>query len=123
MIHEKAKPLLEHITAHPGQSITEIAAALGMTQHMVRDRLSSLAAAKAIHCRIRRNSHSLSVYYPGENPPERSVLNAKLISLPPCPFEIPRTDRSETAPRGPIIAVTGKDGAWLTKRAIGRWGG
>lgn len=30
---------------------------------------------------------------------------------------------AETAPRAAVIKVGGRDGAWLTKRAIGRWGG
>ena len=44
------------------------------------------------------------------------------ISLPAAPLEIPVADRSETAPRGPLIRVDGRDGAWLTMRAVSRWG-
>lgn len=37
------------------------------------------------------------------------------ISLPAAPFEIPETDRAETAPRGPVISgdMTSEKRKWL----------
>lgn len=119
MTPDRTASVLAHITANPGANITAIAAATCMTIPMVRDRLSTLSTAGKVHARQHRRVYG---YFPGERP-ELSTRPVRAVSLPPAPFPIPATDHSETAPRGGVISVSGRDGEWLTKRALSRWGG
>lgn len=145
MIPARCIPVLDYITAHPGCTRAEIATALGMAMHNLADRLTSLDAAKVIERKHMQGTGRLAFFFaagssaPAATPDEqrpgimqvsrRVTVQGKrdgedvTISLPAAPFEIPVADRSETAPCGPLIRVDGRDGAWLTKRAIGRWGG
>lgn len=118
MIPAKAQTVLDWITAHPGSTNPAIAAGTGMTRHMVSDRLQILSAHGAIHAR--HIGKGRSAYHPGpaaDDAPARTYRIAAAssrcegrpmhVSLPPAPFGIPDTDRSETAPRGRTIRDPG----------------